>query len=93
MNVTAWITVSRGGGGTGGGVLNMTGGTVNIGQTGNQVSMGWGGVTTSVVNIANSSLLFGIGSNLPVDLNRVPAPPARLEWSIFCLVALCESEV
>ncbi len=70
MNVNAWITVSRGQSGTEVGVLNMTGGTVNFTSTAGQFSMGWGGTSTSVVNISNATIAATNGLNYELDLNR-----------------------
>ena len=70
MNVANWLILGRGGNGSSG-VLNMTGGTLNY-SAGNAFSVNWGQGTTgnqsSVVNIANASLISA--NTGTVDLMR-----------------------
>jgi autotransporter-associated beta strand protein len=72
INVGAWITMSRGqNAGTQTAILNMTGGTINIGNVGGgQISMAWGGTDTSVINITNAQIIGPSNINYVLDLNR-----------------------
>ena len=70
FNVAGFLNLARGTAGNPVGILNVTGGAINLAGTvaGSKIGMGWGGNSTAVINLSNATITAPNSSTYVLDM-------------------------